>query len=73
MNMIDSAHTFFTPSEAATKLGLKVGSIYALLSRGELHAYHKGRRRLIPEVELERLKAKRTAVVVDMTYAFKLR
>jgi excisionase family DNA binding protein len=39
----------FTPSEVAEILSLKVSSVFALLSRGELKAYHIGRRRVITE------------------------
>jgi excisionase family DNA binding protein len=70
MSTSDMTPINFTPSEAAQRLGLKVGSIYALISRGELLAYHQGRRRLIPSNELQRLMLKRNAVEVDMTYAF---
>ena len=70
MGTSDITPANFTPSEAALRLRLKVGSIYALISRGELLAYHQGRRRLIPSVEIQRLMLKRSAVEVDMTYAF---
>ena len=70
MGTSDITPAIYTPSEAALRLGLKVGSIYALISRGELLAYHQGRRRLIPGVELQRLILKRSVVEVDMTYAF---
>ena len=42
----------YSPSEAADILGLKVSSVYALLSRRELHGFHDGRRRVITDGQL---------------------
>lgn len=60
----------FTPKEVAKSLDLKPSTIYALLSRGELQAYHFGRRRFITQSQLDAYLAKRNRVeMVDMTYA----
>jgi excisionase family DNA binding protein len=59
----------FTPSQIAERLGLKVSTIYAMLSRGELQAYHYGRRRLISEEQLQRYLGNRRTVEIDMTYS----
>jgi excisionase family DNA binding protein len=42
----------FTPSQVAEMLGVKVGTIYAMLSRGEIQAYHVGRRRIFTESQV---------------------
>jgi len=64
------ARKTYTPTEVAHILGLKPATIYAELSRGQLRAYHLGRRRLITEEQLQAYKSKRQAVIlVDMTYA----
>jgi excisionase family DNA binding protein len=59
----------YTPSEVAERLGVKVGTIYAMLSRGEIQAYHVGRRRVFTESQVMQFKASRGSVEVDMTYA----
>lgn len=59
----------YTPREVAERLGVKVGTIYAMLSRGEIKAYHLGRRRIFTEAQLNQLIKKRVTVEVDMTYA----
>jgi excisionase family DNA binding protein len=59
----------FTPSQVAELLGVKVGTIYAMLSRGEIQAYHVGRRRVFTESQVRQFKANRRTVEVDMTYA----
>jgi excisionase family DNA binding protein len=60
----------FTPSEVAEILSLKVSSVFALLSRGELKAYHIGRRRVITEQQLRTFQeSRKRRVEVDMTYA----
>jgi excisionase family DNA binding protein len=60
----------FTTREAADILGLKVSSIFALLSKGELKAYHVGRRRVITEEQLRTFQeSRKRRVEVDMTYA----
>jgi excisionase family DNA binding protein len=60
----------YSPNEVAKILGLKVSSVFALLSRGELKAYHVGRRRVITEQQLKTFQDSRMRnVEVDMTYA----
>ena len=59
----------YTPSQVAEMLGVKVGTIYAMLSRGEIQAYHLGRRRVFTEAQVKQCKARRGTVEVDMTYA----
>lgn len=59
----------YTPSEVAERLGVKVGTIYAMLSRGEIQAYHQGRRRVFTEAQVNQYIASRGTVEVDMTYA----
>ena len=59
----------FTPSQVAEVLGVKVGTIYAMLSKGEIQAYHVGRRRVFTESQVNQYKAHRSTVEVDMTYA----
>ena len=59
----------YTPSEVAEQLGVKVGTIYAMLSRGEIQAYHLGRRRVFTEAQVNQYLARRATVEVDMTYS----
>jgi len=60
----------YTTTEVAEILGLKVSSVFALLSRGELKAYHVGRRRVITEEQLRTFQeSRKRRVEVDMTYA----
>ena len=60
----------FTPAQIAEILGLKVSSVFALLSKGELKAYHVGRRRVITEEQLRTFQeSRKRRVEVDMTYA----
>ena len=62
--------TTYTTTEVAEILGLKVSSVFALLSRGELKAYHIGRRRVITEQQLKTFQdSRKRNVEVDMTYA----
>ncbi len=60
----------YTTTEVAEILGLKVSSVFALLSRGELKAYHVGRRRVITEQQLNAFQdSRKRNVEIDMTYA----
>lgn len=59
----------YTPREVAERLGVKVGTIYAMLSRGEIQAYHLGRRRVFTEAQVKQYMARRGTVEVDMTYS----
>ncbi|HMM85337.1 excisionase family DNA-binding protein [Azohydromonas sp.] len=44
-----------SPESAAKRLGVPLRLIYALLAAGELRSTKIGKRRLIPDVELQRL------------------
>lgn len=44
-----------SPESAAKRLGLPVRAIYTLLADGELRSTKIGKRRLIPDIELQRL------------------
>ena len=44
-----------SPESAAKRLGLPLRSIYNLLAEGELRSTKIGKRRLIPDSELQRL------------------
>ena len=66
---MDMNQTRYTPSQVAEILGVKVGTVYALLSRGELQGYHLGRRRVITGTQLEFYRVNKRRVEVDMTYA----
>jgi excisionase family DNA binding protein len=44
-----------SPESAARRLGVPLRAIYTLLAEGELPSTKVGRRRLIPDVELQRL------------------
>ena len=59
----------YTPSQVAEMLGVKVGTIYAMLSRDEIQAYHVGRRRVFTDTQVKQYKARRGTVEIDMTYA----
>jgi len=60
----------YTTTEVAEILGLKVSSVFALLSRGDLKAYHVGRRRVITEQQLRTFQElRKRRVEIDMTYA----
>lgn len=64
-----SSEKRYTPSEVAERLGVKVGTIYAMLSRGEIQAYHVGSRRVFTEAQLNQYRSSRGTVEVDMTYS----
>lgn len=59
----------YTSVEVAEILGVKVGTIYAMLSRGEIQAYHLGRRRVFTEAQVKQYLARKANVEIDMTYA----
>jgi excisionase family DNA binding protein len=44
----------YAPKEAATALGLGIGTIYMLLQTGQLKTTRAGTRHMIPAAELER-------------------
>ena len=53
-NPYDRNNHSLTPAQAARYLGVKVGTIYSYLSRGELSASKIGHRRSISISQLER-------------------
>ena len=59
----------YTPDEVAEILGVRVGTVYAMLSRGEIQAYHLGRRRVFTEAQVKQYLARKANVEIDMTYA----
>ena len=59
-----------TPAQLARKLGVKRGTVYAWISRGELRANKLGNSRFITRAQMEEFLARRkTKDYVDMTYA----
>jgi len=66
----DQSQITYTTNQVAEILGLKVATVFALLSRGELKGYHVGRRRLISAQQLKEFQeSRRRNVEIDMTYA----
>jgi len=66
----DQPQITYTTNQVAEILGLKVATIFSLLSRGELKGYHVGRRRLISAQQFKEFQeARRRNVEIDMTYA----
>ncbi len=43
-----------SPDRAAERLGIPTRAIYTLISTGDLRSYKDGKRRLIPDTELQR-------------------
>jgi len=59
-----------TPQQLAQKLGVKRSTVYAWISRGELHANKLGSSRFITTQQLDEFYLRRTTgEYVDMTYA----
>lgn len=44
-----------SPDSAAIRLGVSTRSVYNLIAKGELKTFKVGKRRLIPDPELQRL------------------
>ena len=51
----------FSPDRAAMRIGESVRSVYNLLSTGQLKSYKAGKRRLIPDTELQAYVKRRLA------------
>lgn len=51
----------YSPADAATRLGVSLRKIYEMLATGELRSAKLGKRRLIPDAELQRVLATRIA------------
>jgi excisionase family DNA binding protein len=43
-----------SPESAADRLGISLRAVYLLIAKGELLSYKDGKRRLIPDTELQR-------------------
>jgi excisionase family DNA binding protein len=50
-----------SPEQAARRIGTPTRSIYTLIANGELRSFKVGKRRLIPDTELQRLIERRLA------------
>lgn len=50
-----------SPEAASQRLNVPLRTIYSLLASGELRSFKLGRRRLIPDVECERLVERKLA------------
>lgn len=50
-----------SPESAARRIGTNTRAIYTLLATGELRSIKLGKRRLIPDAELQRLLARKLA------------
>jgi excisionase family DNA binding protein len=48
-----------SPEQAAQRLGISRRAVYERIASGEIRSYKDGRRRLIPETELQRFVAKK--------------
>ena len=63
-------HGSLTPSEVATKMGVKTATVYAWLSRREMQAKRVGSRRFITEQQIKDfLSRRKSGDYVDLTYA----
>jgi excisionase family DNA binding protein len=43
----------YSPDKAAIRIGKSTRSVYELIARGEIRSYRDGKRRLIPDTELQ--------------------
>lgn len=53
-----------SPDRAAQRLGISTRAVYALIATGELRSFKKGKRRLIPDTECQRLVLREMAQAV---------
>jgi excisionase family DNA binding protein len=51
----------FSPEQAGKRIGTSTRAIYTLIASGELASFKLGKRRLIPDSELQRLIERRLA------------
>jgi len=64
------AQVSYTPTELAQVLGVKPSTVYAWLSRGELHGNKVGARRFITQQQVKEFyEYRRTGEYTDYTYA----
>ena len=61
----DPAPLLWSPTGAATRLGVSRATVYELLARRELASLKVGARRLIPDTEVQRFIAARLAESAD--------
>jgi excisionase family DNA binding protein len=50
-----------SPDRAALRLGISTRAVYAHIASGELRSFKLGKRRLIPDAELQRLMQRKLA------------
>jgi excisionase family DNA binding protein len=50
-----------SPESAAVRVGTNARAIYTLIAKGELRSFKLGKRRLIPDTELQRLMQRKLA------------
>ncbi len=50
-----------SPERAAQRLGLSTRAVYMHIAKGELRSFKDGKRRLIPDVELQRFVQRKMA------------
>jgi excisionase family DNA binding protein len=50
-----------SPPRAAQRLGISTRAVYSHIATGELRSFKDGKRRLIPDTELQRFVARRMA------------
>ena len=62
----------YSPKEVANMCGVKVGTVYAWISRKELRSYKIGPSRLVPADALAQMySARKNGEFIDYTYAGK--
>lgn len=62
--MTDNSNTeplAHSPDRAGVRLGISTRAVYDLLSKGELRSFKSGKRRLIPDTELQGFVARKMA------------
>jgi excisionase family DNA binding protein len=50
-----------SPEGAAKRLGISVRAVYTAIAQGDLRSFKMGKRRLIPDTELQRLVQRKMA------------
>ncbi len=53
-----------SPDRAAQRLGISTRAVYAHIASGELRSFKDGKRRLIPDAELQRFVTRKMAQAV---------
>jgi excisionase family DNA binding protein len=57
----------YTPAEVARHMGVTRETVYSMISRGQLDAFHFGRSRRISEQQIKESMSRRYQVVIDAT------